>query len=165
MNVNVKNSARFALLCDLRVPVFGHKEALRYVGNFKAFGFSPVPGVENGRVTQMFTLNNYLFAIGLAKLFISHDEGETWSVFADVLGSLYGGLFYFNVGDELYATRESQIWRVTLTGSTLNYQELDNSGLETNLITSISKASKYTFVTTLSGLYYRDTASFNTAKK
>lgn len=134
-------------------------------GNVKAFGYSPVPGVENGHVTQMFKLNNYLFAIGFAKFFISQDEGETWSLFSDVLGSKYGSLLYFNVGDELYATYGSQIWQVTLTGNTLSYRELDNNGLETNLITSINKAGKYTFVTTLSGLYYRDTATFNTTKK
>jgi hypothetical protein len=132
-------------------------------GNIKAFGGCPVPGVENGRVTQMVKVDNYLFAIGPAKFFISQDEGETWSLFADVLGDPI--LFYFNVGDELYATRGSQIWRVTLTGNAFNYQELDNNGLETNLITSINKAGKYTFVTTLSGLYYRDTATFKTAKK
>jgi hypothetical protein len=134
-------------------------------GNVKAFGFSPVPGVENGRVTQMFTLDNLLFAGGSEKLFVSTDQGETWSKFRDVLGTNFAILTYFNVGSELYATYQAQIWRVTLSGQNLNYQELDNDGLQGNQITSINKIGKFVFITTLSGLYYRQLSDLNTPMK
>jgi len=74
-------------------------------------------------------------------------------------------LEYFNVGNEVYTTYLSQLARVTLNGTTLSIVELDNDGLEGNLITSVTKCGKYAFLTTLSGLYYRDTTSLNTAKK
>ena len=134
------------------------------VGNIKPFGYFPA-GDDNGRVSQMFTIDNYLFAIGFAKFFVSQDEGETWSQFSDVLGTPYGSLIYFNVEKDLYATVQDQIYRVTLSGSTFNYQELDNDGLETSQITSVNKCGKYVFVSTLSGLYYRDSATLNTPKK
>jgi hypothetical protein len=135
------------------------------LGNVKAFGFSPQAGVENGRVTQMFTLDNVLFAGGFEKLFVSGDQGETWSLFANVMGTQFEGLIYFNIGSELYATYQSQLWRVTLSGSNLNYQELDNDGLQGSQITSMNKVGKYVFITTLSGLFYREFSSLNTPRK
>ncbi|HKO80667.1 MAG TPA: hypothetical protein VJU78_09735, partial [Chitinophagaceae bacterium] len=134
-------------------------------GNIKAFGYSPVPQVQNGIVSQMFTIDGYLFAVGTTKFFVSKDKGESWALFSDETGSLYTSLAYHNVGNELYATYESQIWRVTLIGNSLTYRELDNDGLQTNHITSVNKTGKYAFVTTLAGLFYRDTATFNQPKR
>jgi hypothetical protein len=133
-------------------------------GNVKAFGYSPQPGVQNGRVTQMFTLDNVLFASGTEKMFASLDHGETWSLFSDVMGTEYAGLTYFNLGSELYATYQSQLWRVTFSGSSFNYVELDNDGLQGNQITSMSKMSDYVFITTLSGLFYREYAKLNSPR-
>ena len=129
----------------------------------KSFGYNPI-GAPNGNVSQMFTINNYLFAINDGSFLISKDEGETWSLFATP-GYPYPQLQYMNVGKDVYAAFKSQIFKVTLNGSSLVVQELDNSGLATNQITSINKCGKYAFVTTTSGLYYRDTATFNTLKK
>ncbi len=134
------------------------------MGNVKAFGYSPQPGVQNGRVTQMFTLDNVLFAGGTEKVFASLDRGETWTLFSDVMGTDYAGLTYFNLGSELYATYQSQIWRVTFSGSNFNYVELDNDGLQGNQITSMSKLGNYVFITTLSGLYYREYSKLNTPR-
>lgn len=136
------------------------------LGNVKKFGYRPVLGIGNGGVAQMFKLDNYLFTVSLDDWFVSHDEGETWSLYLKAFGTIYPSLKFINVGNELYATNGSQIWRVTLSAENLNYQELDNTGLTDNTqITSINKVGKYAFLTTLSGLYYRDTASFNAIKK
>lgn len=135
------------------------------LGNVKAFGHAPVPEERDEAVFQMFRLENNLFAVGSRTLFISRDEGENWSVYAGASGARATWLSYFNVGNEVYAAINSQIWRVILSGNNFFFKELDNDGLETNHITSVNKAGKYAFVTTLSGLYYRDTASFNTPKK
>jgi hypothetical protein len=134
------------------------------LGNIKAFGYSPVQGYA-GHTTNMFAINNNLFALGNGKFFISQDQGETWSLFMDATGNIYGGLTYMNVGNDLYAVYNDQISKVTMSGNTFTYTELDNDGLKTNQITSINKCGKYIYVTTLSGLFYRDSASFNTPKK
>lgn len=136
------------------------------LGNVKKFGYSPVLGIGNGRVLQMFKLDNYLFTVGIGNWFVSNDEGETWSLYMNAFDTIYPSLKYSNVNNELYATHNSQIWRVTLSGENLKYEELDNTGLtEKTQITSLNKVGKYSFLTTLSGVYYRDTASFNTLKK
>jgi hypothetical protein len=113
---------------------------------------------------EMFMLNNKLFALSInSELYVSEDKGENWNLFA-TLQYPYANLQYHNVGSELYATFESQIWKVTMLGNQINFTELQNHGLETNLITSINKCGKYVFATTLSGLYYKDTAHFKLLK-
>ncbi len=133
------------------------------LGNIKSFGYGPLP-ITNGRVSQMFSIDNYLFAITDSDILVSSDFGETWSVFLSKPGYQYLIPTYQSVGGELYAYYLSQIWKITLSGSTLKYVELDNDGLKTNQITGINKVGKYAFVSTLAGLYYRDTASLNTPK-
>jgi len=136
------------------------------LGNVKSFGFNPMINVPTSCVSQMFTLNNNLFALAGGTFFISQDQGETWSVFYKcVAGDSYSALTYYNVGKEVYGAYLSQLCKVTLSGETLKFQELDNDGLQGSQITSINKCGKYAFVTTLSGLYYRDSTSFNTFKK
>ena len=136
------------------------------LGNVKSFGWSPMLNGYNGSVKQMFTLNNYLFAVAGSTFFVSQDQGENWSeYYKSVAGDQYAWLNYLNVGKDVYATSQSQIWRVTISGESLKYQELDTDGLQGSQITSINKCGKFAFVTTLSGLYYRDTTKFNTFKK
>lgn len=138
------------------------------MGNVKAFGVGPIANI-GGRVIQIFTLNNYLLAIytsGLTtSIILSSDFGETWSVFANNVDSYYGLFTFQNINADVYAYFQSQIWKVTLNGNNLNFVELDNDGLQTNQITGINKVGKNAFVTTTSGLFYRDTSSFNTPKK
>ena len=140
---------------------YGQSYRVDTLGNYKNLN----PALNGKYIEQMFTLDNYLFALGWGEMFVSSDQGETWNLFSDLSGTTWGWLQYFNVGNDVYATYISQLVRVTLSGTTLNFEELDNDGLEGNQITSISKCGKYAFVTTLSGLFYRDTASLNTIKK
>lgn len=130
------------------------------LGNFKCL----TDAFKGHDITQMFTLNDKLFALGWGNLFVSSDQGESWNLFLNLKGTDWGYLQYYNVGDEVYSIYMSQIGRVTLNGSNLTITELDNDGLEGNLITSVTKCGKYAFVTTLSGLFYRDVTSLNTKK-
>jgi hypothetical protein len=135
------------------------------LGNVKSFGSSPMQTTLSDNVSQMFTLNSYLFAVAGGSFFVSNDQGENWSLFyQSVAGDMYSWCNFYNVGKDVYATYLSQVWKVTLSGESLKYQELDNDGLQGSQITSINKCGKYAFVTTLSGLYYRDTTKFNTFK-
>lgn len=135
------------------------------LGNIKSFGSTPA-GSSASSVMQMFTLGGYLFAITNASILVSQDKGETWSVFSTLSpGVSLANLTYQNSGADLYAYYNYQIWRVTLAGQSITLTELDNDGLETNKITGITKVGKYAFVSTLAGLYYRDTTSFHSPKK
>jgi hypothetical protein len=99
--------------------------------------------------------------------FSSVDQGETWTVFNDFSGTNAAYAIFRNVGNDLYATIadvESQVWKVALSGKNLNFSELNNDGLETNLITSITPCGKYIFITTASGVFYRDKTLFDQLK-
>jgi hypothetical protein len=112
-------------------------------------------------LSEMFILNDRLFTMAnSSELWVSDDRGENWSLFADV-DSIFSVFQFFNVGKDLYATWEAQIWKVNMEGSEISFTELENHGLETNLITSINKCGKYAFVTTTAGLFYKDTAALN----
>lgn len=134
------------------------------LGNVKSFGYRPAPSTQGGPVSEMFTLGGYLFALCGDRFDVSTDQGETWNVFAP--SGSYSNLHYFNASDNnVYASFNSQLFRVTLSGTTLSFQELDNDGLSYNQIMSVNQCGQYLFAVTASGLFYRDTATVNTAKK
>ena len=143
------------------LSLYGQTYRVDTLGNFKCL----TDAFSGHYIHQMFTLDNKLFALGWGNLFVSSDQGESWNLFSDLSGTDWSSLQYFNVGEEVYTVYMSQLGRVTLNGSSLTIVELDNDGLEGNMITSVTKCGKYAFVTTLSGLYYRDTTSLNTMKK
>jgi hypothetical protein len=137
------------------------------LGNVKQFGYGPVPGMGGG-VGQMFTLNGYLFTVNSGIFCVSQDQGETWSLFYDGSqnNSPGGLLYYYNTPDgDLYGVNQGQLVHVTLTGSTMNFTEVKDDGLENTQITSVNKCGKYAFVTTLNGVFYRNIDSLNVAKK
>jgi hypothetical protein len=146
------------------VTYYGQSFRIDTLGNVKPL-LSDASVFKGKYIEQMFTLNNHLFALGWGTMFVSNDQGESWQIFSDLGGTNWGLLQYFNVGSEVYAIYLSQIFKVTLNGNTLNFQELDNDGLQGNQITSINKCGKYAFITTLSGLYYKDTTTLNIPKK
>ncbi|RYY54447.1 MAG: hypothetical protein EOO09_14220 [Chitinophagaceae bacterium] len=134
------------------------------LGNVKAFGTSIDGVTESPAPRTMFLLGGQLFAMVNGRFFVSSDQGENWKLFVNTGSSVSGTLTYQNVGNELYAFRESQVWHVTLQGASINFEELDMDGLQTNTITSITQVGGYTYITTLAGLYYRDSLHFNTPR-
>lgn len=121
-------------------------------------------------VNTMFAIGNTLFAIGAGQnnsIVVSTDKGITWNVFSTGNPDLSKlvSLRYLYVGGKTIAIYNSQMFLFTLNGNTLSYKEIDNTGLYSNYITSISQAGKQIFVTTMSGVYYKDTTNFITFKQ
>jgi hypothetical protein len=136
-------------------------------GNVKSFGYLPAPYSRGFGVGNMFTYGNSLFVNSGGIFFSSTDQGETWSVFNDFSNTGAGSLTFRNVGNDLYATlgdTDSQLWKVAISGNNLNFSELNNDGLETNYITSITPCGKYIFITTMTGVFYRDRTLFDQLK-
>jgi hypothetical protein len=136
-------------------------------GNVKSFGYTPASYTKNYGISNMFTYGNTLFVNSGGIFFSSTDQGETWSVFNDFSNTGVGSLLFRNVGNDLYATAndaDSQLWKVAISGNNLNFSELNNDGLQTNPITSITPCGKYIFITTLSGVFYRDRTLFDQLK-
>lgn len=139
-------------------------------GNVKTFGYMPASGTSAYGVYNMFTANNMLFVKSGAILFYSQDQGESWQVFNDYssMGSTVGMLVFRNVGTKLYATiadQDSQLWKVTFTDRVINFAEINNDGLENNIVTSITQCGRYDFITTATGIFSRDTALVDQLKQ
>lgn len=136
-------------------------------GNVKAFGYLPSPLPNGFGVHNMFVMGNTLFVKSGGILFASVDQGETWSVFNDFSNAGISYAVFINVGNKLYASfssQNTQIFKVTFSGRNLNFSELNNDGLENHILTSITQCGRYDFITTTSGVFYRDTAVFDQLK-
>jgi hypothetical protein len=137
-------------------------------GNVKVFGYTPAPYQQNYSIANMFTVGNNLYANSGGIIFVSADRGETWSLFNDFSQTNAGRVVYRNVGNDLYATYgglQAQIWKVVIAGNTFHFSELNTDGLGSNLLTSITRCGKYVFVTTPTGVFYRDSLYFNQLAK
>lgn len=136
-------------------------------GNIKAFGYTPVPYSKSFGIGNMFTVGNTLFVNSGGIMWSSTDQGESWKLFNDFSGTTAGLVVFRNVGKDLYATLDDldmQIWKVVIEGNQLNFSELNNDGLQSNLLTSLTRCGPYIFATTYTGIFYRDTALFNQLK-
>ncbi|RTQ47822.1 hypothetical protein EJV47_18055 [Hymenobacter gummosus] len=164
--IGFSNSAYFsaAYFHKFFIGISGQFYRVDTLGRVKEFGYGPVAG-PSGFVAQMFVLRNRLFALSGPRLYVSLDQGETWNLYADFSGGQQALATYHAVGDALYASFQSQLWRVRVLDGRMEFIELDNDGLQTSQITSVNKCGPYAFITTLSGLYYRDTTSLNTPRK
>jgi len=137
------------------------------LGNVKQFGYTPAKYSKNYGIYNMFTYGNTLFVNSGGVFFSSDDQGETWKVFNDFTNTNVGLLIFRNVGSKLYATAidlDAQLFKVAFTGNNLNFSELNNDGLQYYRITSITQCGRYDFITTSSGVFYRDTAYFDQLK-
>jgi hypothetical protein len=124
------------------------------LGNVKSFG-APIYNV-----TGIFTINNLLFAINPnGRIYISQDQGETFSLFSDMGSTSLGFLGFTEINNTVIAYYNDQIWNITLSGNELKFKELKNDGLEGHKITAIANCGTKYFTTTLSGVFYRDSTN------
>jgi hypothetical protein len=129
------------------------------LGNVHAYGNSPVPGMS-GLVDQMFTVNDLLFAKGADRYFMSLNKGQTWTSFS-IDNTIINSVKFFNISKGLFGALGSQVFKMEWQGNGFVVEELENDGLQTNEITSINQSGKYVYISTLSGLFFKDTAEFN----
>lgn len=85
----------------------------------------------------------------------SVDRGSSWQTIV-VLPSMYGSINYTVINDIIIGYRYSQLWEFTPTENGIEIKELDNYGLDGNYITSVVKYNDKVFVSSLSGVYYKD---------
>lgn len=122
------------------------------------------------KLLRQFTINKtaYGFTYGNTndlRLIASADQGNTWTTIATNLPDDYWRLSYRTVQNQLIATYNSQLFRLTITPTTLTSVELDNTGLEGNRITSVAQFRNTVYVSTLSGVFTKPVRTFLTPKK
>lgn len=109
---------------------------------------------------QIFSYNDTLFTFTTNFwLYYSSDLGENWEEYAH----FSAWVSFFEVAGRLCCHRHDDIHEINF--KTGEVKELDNWGLEGNEITSINKFNNEVYITTLSGLFYRDVDEFFTYKE
>lgn len=114
------------------------------------------------KIFDDFLLNFYhwqgeLFATGLHELYVSRDEGTSWELLAN---NFPRWAKFFNVNDKLCIYVRDCLYELDLQNMLL--RQIDNRGLETNQITAVCEYQDKIYVTTLSGLYYKEKSDFFT---
>ena len=109
---------------------------------------------------EFFSYKDTLYAFTTSfSLYFSNDLGENWEIYAH----FSGWVSFFEIAGKLCAHRDDDIHEINFnTGEVI---ELDNWGLEGNEITSINVFNDKVYITTLSGLFYRNVDEFFTYKK
>lgn len=133
------------------------------IGNFIAYPDGSYKRLSqiNGVAEDMFTYNDTLYVLtSNSELYSSVDDGENWVDFASNFPSNQARHFY--IGDSVYFYVYSQLFHADFNSGKV--QELDNSGLEGNAITSVNLFGDKVWVTTLSGLFYKSADNFLTYK-
>ncbi len=109
---------------------------------------------------EFFSYQDTLYAFTTSfYLYFSNDLGENWELYAH----FSGWVSFFEVAGKLCCHRNDDIHEINF--NTGEVRELVNWGLEGNRITSINEFNGKVYITTLSGLFYRDVDEFFTYKE
>lgn len=121
--------------------------------------------ISDNRFDKIFQKGDTLFGVNTrAELFISSDDGENWQKKFD-LPSEFQILNYYLIDNQIIATHCAQLFHITINNQIMAIKEIDNDGLINNFITSVAKFKNKIYVTTLSGVYYRQAKDFFTYKE
>lgn len=109
--------------------------------------------------SKFFIKNNYLLAVCYGTIYLSYDNGETWIKEFESNGGL--DMFsYATIDDRVIMSKESSIYEMVFTDTGFVAEELKNDGLEGNFITSVNEFNNKVYISTLSGLFYKNKAEF-----
>lgn len=122
--------------------------------------------LPNERVSSFVQVGNDLYAIGLNKLYKSVDTGGTWSKVTP-LGNDLWIYNYTTIDGKIIAYRgmTSQLFEATFSSNGIALRELENDGISNEYFNSFSVFKGRVYVTTFTGMYYRDLKSFFDDKK
>ncbi len=109
---------------------------------------------------RVFKHNDKLYGFGRdGKFYQSSDKGNSWRSSFEVERFL-SDVSFTHVEDQLVGYRYGQVWKFDFNDSGYEVEELVNTGLVGNLITSLNEFDGKVYVTTLSGVYYKPLEQF-----
>ena len=115
-------------------------------------------------VTDMVAFNDTLLAIGNSRIVVSPDRGVSWTVAYNV-PTTWANMDYFIIEGKIFSSRFDGLYRLDLTPTTAQLVELDNEGLASHDIASVSLCRDSVYVATMSGLFSKPYAEFNKKKE
>jgi hypothetical protein len=129
--------------------------------NYKIYSDGKVKQIApNYILKKVFQKSDTLYAFSNdGSILRSTNDAEDWIK----LGTGNSNLAYLNyylVNNEVIGTYFSQLFHFKIDGNNITIKELDNDGLVTRYITSVSKFKDKVFVTTLTGVYTVDYKTF-----
>jgi len=122
---------------------------------------------KNGDVMQVLQkpiycvldMESALYGIGEGTMYLSTDNGVTWTAQNDVPSYVYRSEFT-QISGKTIGYSNGRLWEVSLSKSGLSARELDNEHLQNQAITSISEFEGHVFLTTTSGVFFKDSTGF-----
>ncbi len=101
------------------------------------------------------SFENKLYAISMNELFVSSDKGHNW---ISINNNIPLNSKFFLINNSLGFFVDSQL--LIYNPITNKTNELKNDGLESNRIVSVKKYNNQVYVSTLSGIFYKNVNSF-----
>lgn len=119
--------------------------------------------VLNFPIGQVFKYGNLLYGINYDQVYVSADEGSSWTpryIFQEPIGRFT----FVPLGQELYCYSWDKLGVVKIDAQTFNISAILSGGLNGHYITSLTEFDDKVFVSTLSGVFYKPKAAFNILK-
>lgn len=120
--------------------------------------------VSDDPLYDTFYYDRFYYGIANYGRFYKSSDAVSWSQVGE-LSSTFSLLDYTLLDGKNIGFRNSQIWIISPNESEIETTELDNTGLDGNQITSIGKFNGKIYVTTYSGIYYKDEEDFWTPRE
>ena len=119
--------------------------------------------VSDKALYKMFTIDGRLYGLHNQELYTSH-QGDDWELVGNVDFDI-SLLNYQMVEDKTIAYYNSQLFHLEQKEGVIHYTELDNTGMESHKITSVARLGPRVYVTTLSGVFFKEYNSFLNPKE
>ncbi|MBI3234037.1 MAG: hypothetical protein HYZ42_08345 [Bacteroidetes bacterium] len=114
---------------------------------------------------RIFSHNGVLYLTLPQIIFISTDNGETWTKSFNISETITSNAGFHTIRDSLVEFHTDKLYTVSINLSGYSLRELDNDGLEGNQITSVSEFMDSIYVSTTTGVFIRPKSSFFNPKK
>jgi len=121
-----------------------------------------VSEVSDDILLRLIKVQNAIYGISYDALYKSVDEGNSWEKLFKV-ASFMNDLHYQVINNEVVGFYYSQLFKIDFEKNEI--REIMNDGLEGHRITSISKFKDKVFVTTFSGVFYKEWEDFYNFKE
>lgn len=102
-------------------------------------------------------IENKLYGLNGSGIFISHDDGQTWANYSALLAFWYT---LYNVDNRLILVTNSNLFEIIFNDTGFIGKELNNDAFDGINVTSIVEFNNKIYVTTHSGVYYKEKFDF-----
>jgi len=116
-------------------------------------------------ISSLLQVGSDIYGVSPQKLYKSTDDGNTWNEVASVADHhIYN---YTVIDNKIVAYRgiTGEVFEATFSPNGIALRELENDGIGTKYLTSLNAVKGRVYVTTFTGLYYRDLKGFFDDKK